>query len=136
MGLLQHESLADVLPDTRRAAMQQVSLRFECHFRFILNFLITSVEITAVHRADQFVILMCESAVHEYFVCDENPLQIKGLANWASAQESRKGGDTLLARHHSRLIMTLVQCLRLAFTGAPPLADSDVQYASVEGTGE
>lgn len=64
MGLLQHESLAGVLPDTRRAAVQQVSLRFKSHLCFIYSLLMTSVGITVVHRADQFVTLMCQLAAH------------------------------------------------------------------------
>lgn len=46
------------------------------------------------------------------------------------------GGEPILPRHHSRLIMTLVRCLRLSFTGCSPVTDGDAQYADVAGTGE
>lgn len=45
------------------------------------------------------------------------------------------GGDTVLARHHARLIVTLVRCMRLSFTGGAPVADADMRYAEVTGTG-
>lgn len=64
------------------------------------------------------------------------PPQIKGLANWATAQSGTKGSEALLSRHHSRLIMTLVRCLRISFTGGVAVAGDDLQYAGVAGTGE
>lgn len=41
-----------------------------------------------------------------------------------------------MARHYSRLIMILVRCMRLSFTGSAPVAVGDVQYAEVAGAGE
>lgn len=41
-----------------------------------------------------------------------------------------------MARHFSRLIMTLVRCMRLSFTGSAPVAVGDAQHAEVPGTGE
>lgn len=61
--------------------------------------------------------------------------QIKGLSNWATAQAQRADGEVVLERHHPRLIMTLIRCMRLSFTGSAPVADGDAQYAQVEGAG-
>ena len=40
-----------------------------------------------------------------------------------------------MAEQHSRLMLTLVRCMRLAFTGAAPVADGDISYATLPGTG-
>lgn len=64
------------------------------------------------------------------------PRQIKGLSNWATAQSQRAGGEGVLEGHHPRLIMTLIRCMRLSFTGSAPVADGDAQYAQVAGAGE
>lgn len=64
------------------------------------------------------------------------PRQIKGLCSWATAQGQRTDGGAILERHHPRLIMTLIRCMRLSFIGSAPVADGDDQYAEVAGTGE
>lgn len=42
----------------------------------------------------------------------------------------------MLERHYSGIIMTLIRCMRLSFTGSTPVADGDGQYAQVAGAGE
>ncbi|CAM9795466.1 unnamed protein product [Ectocarpus sp. 6 AP-2014] len=64
--------------------------------------------------------------------------QIKNLSSWATAQGQRThgtDGEAILERHHSRLIETLVRCLRLSFTGSAAVADGDAHYAEVAGAG-
>ncbi|CAM9413692.1 unnamed protein product [Ectocarpus fasciculatus] len=67
--------------------------------------------------------------------------QIKNLSSWATAQGQRTDGtdgtdgETVLERHHSRLVETLVRCLRLSFTGSAAVADGDAHYAEVAGAG-
>lgn len=41
-----------------------------------------------------------------------------------------------MARHYSRLIVILVRCMRLSFTGSAAVAVGDAQYAEVSGAGE
>lgn len=62
--------------------------------------------------------------------------QVKSLSSWAITQGQRTGGDTIVARHYSRLIIILVRCMRLSFTGSAAVAVGDAQYAEVSGAGE
>lgn len=62
--------------------------------------------------------------------------QVKALSSWAITQGQRTGGDTIVARHYSRLIVILVRCMRLSFTGSAAVAVGDAQYAEVSGAGE